>query len=319
LVEIDTGTVRFRVAGTVPDAPVAASPDDRLLACPKADSKSVGVWEVTTGREVATVTTGKVAHLALADNRCLVTADTESLRVWDLATGKERRRWPLPMPGTDTFGGSFTWALTLSPNGRRAFLALADGTALVWDLEPAFQSAEPLARDADSKDVAGWWTDLTADDTGKAYVALWRLAEANEETVLALLRQHLKPVAEPDPKTIQKLVQALDSDVFAEREAAFKELEGMGISAFPALRLALQSKLSAEVRRRLETLTSRSPDPSRSPELLRSLRAIQMLEQIGSKDARRLIGELADGVGEAPETKAARMARDRLASRFAPP
>src|SRR5262249_21355046 len=143
LVETETGTIRFRGGGTVANGPVSASPDDRLLACPKAGANAVGVWEAVTGKGVAVVEAGKAEHLALADGRCLVTTDAECLRVWDLATGKERRRWPVPIPGTDAWGRTFVWALALSPDGRRAFTTLADGTALVWDLESALKSAEP--------------------------------------------------------------------------------------------------------------------------------------------------------------------------------
>jgi WD40 repeat protein len=84
------------------------------------------------------VPAGRAEHLALAPNgRSLVTTDEAFLRVWDLARGKERRRWPLPEAGIDSWGRTFVYGLILSPDGRRAFTALADGTALVWDLSPA--------------------------------------------------------------------------------------------------------------------------------------------------------------------------------------
>src|SRR3954453_20894885 len=120
--------------------PLVASPDDRHLvaAMPKG---VVGVWETATGKEVATVAAGPVSSLALApDNRHLVTVHENLLRVWDLATGKERRRWSLPASVTLP---AYPWEsprptrLLLFPDGRRAFTALADGTALIWDLTPA--------------------------------------------------------------------------------------------------------------------------------------------------------------------------------------
>lgn len=277
----------------------------------------MGVWEAATGKEVATVETGKVAHLALSDARFLVTADAGSLRLWDLATGEERRRWTLPL--SDPSGGSPVWALALAPDGRRAFTALADATALVWDLEPALKSVAPLAADAGGKDVARWWDDLAAEDAAKAYAAAWRLADAEERTVMALLRRHLKPAAEPDPARVRELVANLDSDSFEVRQKAFTELESLGPAAVPALKKALQDKRSAEVRRRLETLVGRSPYPARSPEVVRRLRAIGVLERRGPEDARGLLADLASGFGEAPETQAARAARARLAWRAPPP
>jgi hypothetical protein len=45
------------------------------------------------------------------------------------------------------------------------------------------------------------------------------------------------------------------------------------------------------------------------------LRAIQVLEAIGSKEAKKLLGEMASGVSHAPETLAAKEAIERLARR----
>src|SRR6202030_446698 len=100
----------------------------------KGNSATVVVWETATGKEVATVATGGFGHLALMpDNRCVVTAEYGVLHVRDMATGKERRHWALPEGGkTGANGRRFVFALRLSPDGRRAFTVLADGTALAW-------------------------------------------------------------------------------------------------------------------------------------------------------------------------------------------
>jgi WD40 repeat protein len=156
----DSGTVLLRIKGVRRGEPVTLSRDNRILAAPrrteaqraKRDDENfpvdVGVWDATTGKEVAILPTGKIFHyrqnsvvdvimgarLALADSRTLVTTDEEFLRVWDLTTGKERRRYPLPVAMTDAWGQTFVTDLITSPDGRRAITSLADGTALVWDL-----------------------------------------------------------------------------------------------------------------------------------------------------------------------------------------
>jgi WD40 repeat protein len=147
VLEVPTGATRFCLTGTPRGCPVVASPDGRLLAAPwKAgadrpdplDVTAVGVWEAATGKRVAMVETDRVYHLALTpDNRSLVATDEKSLRVWDRAIGAERLRRPLPVAGMDSWGNTFVSRLLLSPDGRRAFTTLADGTALVWDLTPA--------------------------------------------------------------------------------------------------------------------------------------------------------------------------------------
>jgi WD40 repeat protein len=148
LVDVKTGRRRFQVAGTSASGPVTVSPDDRLVAVPLAGNKgeqaAIGVWETATGKEVARVATGKVHHLRmLPGNRFLLTTDEQFLRVWDLATRSERLRWPLPEAGTDDWGRSFVFGLEASPDGQQAITILADGTALVWDLMPAWRDRPP--------------------------------------------------------------------------------------------------------------------------------------------------------------------------------
>ena len=62
--------------------------------------------------------------------------------------------------------------------------------------------------------------------------------------------------APPDEAGIARLVKQLGSDVFAEREAASRELEKAGEAAQGALERAAQSD-DAEVRRRARELLTR--------------------------------------------------------------
>jgi WD40 repeat protein len=327
LMDVATGQARLHILGTASGGPLAASLDGRLLAArrtsepgAKSDAIAVGVWEVATGKEVAAVTTGRFDHLALAaDNRCLVTSDEGFLHVWDLTTGKERRRWPLPVAGIDSWGKTFVFRMLLSPDGRRAFTALADGTALVWDLTPALHAAEPPPKGHGEKEIAAWWADLADADASRAYAAVWQLADVPEPGAVAFFREHLKPAPGPDREQVRQHIKDLDSDTFAVREKAFEQLDNLGSAAVPALRQALEQNPSAEVRRRVETLLSRSPGLVRSPEVLRRLRAIQVVERLASKDARRLLAELAKGEAHAAETQEATMALERLAHHDAKP
>jgi WD40 repeat protein len=331
LIDVRTGAVRSRIAGTSPDGPLAASPDDRLVAAlrapvgsPQAGAKdehtTVGVWEVATGKQVVEVATGHVAHLALApDSRSLVATDKGFVRVWDLATGKERRRWPLPEALNDSAGNSFVNALVVLPDGRRALTVLADGTALVWDLAPALAAGEPLVKAAAEKEIAAWWADLAGADAARAYAAVWRLAEVPPESAVAFLRRHLRPIAEADFKEVRQHITDLGSDKFKIREQAFQQLASLGVVAVPALRQALAKDQPLEVRRRLETILARPTAHLSTPAALRHLRAIQVLERIASKEARRLLAELAEGMAYAAETQEAQRALARLSLRAAMP
>jgi hypothetical protein len=103
----------------------------------------------------------------------------------------------------------------------------------------------------------------------------------------------------------------LDSDTFAEREAAARELKALGEAAEPALRKALEGGLSAEARRRAREVL----DAVGGPERLRGLRALEVLERIGDADARDLLRRLAAGAPGTPLTQEASRSLQRLERR----
>jgi WD40 repeat protein len=316
LIDLEDGSERFHVPG--PAAAPTGSPDGQLVAARLTLKDAVGVWESATGKEVATVPTGRVAHLALAaGNRFLVTADEAHLRVWDLADGKERRGWPLPVAMTDSWGRTFVHALRLTPDGRRAFTALADGTGLMWDVAPEVQ--RPAAAAPDEKTFLGWWADLAGADARKAFVAAWRLGEAPEAAVLPFLRRHLRPAEVAVAEKVRQHIESLDSDDFAARERAYQALESLGQAALPEVRRALDKAPGLEVRRRLEKLLAAIRRLPLAPEALLGLRALQVLEATGSPEARELLKRLAGGASHAPLTTAAEAALRRLEGRKATP
>jgi WD40 repeat protein len=236
------------------------------------------------------------------DGRLLASADGTAIHLWEVATGKELR----------TFQGhrGEISSLAFSANGRRLASASNDSTVVIWDLIPPQSADDTSGRKPDERTLAGWWTDLAGDDARQAYDAVWRLAESPEASV-PFLRRHVRPVPEPDAKKIRQHITDLDSETFAVREKASKELEDFGNAAVPALREVLEMNPTLELRRRVEQILSRSEGRATRPETLRRLRALHVLEQIGSLDARRLLAELAGGAAYAEETRDAKAALRR--------
>jgi hypothetical protein len=105
-----------------------------------------------------------------------------------------------------------------------------------------------------------------------------------------------------------RLLAALDSNRFAEREQAVQELEKLGFGAEPGLRQALATKPSPEVRRRIDRLLE---NLQRAP-MLQSLRALEILEHIGTVEAQQILESLAKGAPEARLTQEAKASLDRL-------
>src|SRR5262249_35236776 len=140
----------------------------------------------------------------------------------------------------------------------------------------------------------------------------------------ALLEKHLLPAKKVDPDAdVRKLIKDLDAEEFAVRENASKELKKIGKPAEPLLRKALDGNPSAEVRRRIEELLEAGlearpvknlPPGILDGEPLRTVRAIRVLEQIGTPEARAILEKLAKGDPDARETQEAKGSLERLAA-----
>jgi hypothetical protein len=313
--------LHLSVAGKRLDMPIAFSRDGTLLAAgvwqtinrpPVTGSEMVAVqvWELAPGQPVRRLETGPAAHLAFTpDGRRLLVGGPEALQLWDLASGQVVSSRPAHGRFRGLYGESFASALALAADGRTVATGHPDTTVLLWDLAPprADRPSPPLS----AADLDSCWADLAGTDAGQATVALARLADVPEQAT-ALLRDRLRAARAVPAEELRRLIADLDADEFARREAATNRLTELGELADAALRDALSGRPSPETRRRLESLLS-EPRPVRAPEALRHLRAVRLLEGIGTPEARRLLKKLAEGVPEARLTREAKAALDRLA------
>jgi RNA polymerase sigma factor (sigma-70 family) len=322
--ETMTGRERMTIPGDL-GCPVAFAPDAQLVAVgihktappPDESWQTLGmrVVEVATGLEVFHVE-GYIECAAFSpDGRLLATADGQGLRLWDALTGQRlfQRPWPAGLEHFSIF--SPIRCLAFLPDGRAVVTGMNDGTSLVWDLQPQTWPAAGTTRHLGRKDLDALWCDLADSDAARAHRAIHALAAAPEQAV-GFLADRLRPVAPPDPRTVRRLLADLDSDRFVAREAAARQLAGLGEKVEPALQEVLQGKPSAELRRRVTALLDSWKVPS--GETLRTLRALRVLERVGTARAMLVLRQLATGVSAARETRQARAALQRLAGRSAP-
>jgi hypothetical protein len=209
--------------------------------------------------------------------------------------------------------GESLWWLWITPDRDPSG---GNARLLRWLLGSGHQRRQRIAslgRPLTPAEVERYWVALAGADPEEAADAIGYLAgtpDANRR-IVPFLRKSLKPALPPDPERLRPLIADLDSDQFAVREKAQRELEKMGEDAGPSLRKALDSKPSAEARRRLESILKKPRTPS--PEAVQANRAVEVLENIGTPDARQLLEALAEGAPEAGLTREARAALERLA------
>jgi hypothetical protein len=163
------------------------------------------------------------------------------------------------------------------------------------------------------------WTDLGGTDAGKANTARWRFV-ADPGQFVPLATNRLRPAEPPAADVVATLLGDLNSDQFAVRQAAERALRELGDRAGPSLRKSLKAAPSPEVRRRMEDLLEglNHPGPLEG-EALRGVRAVQVLEGIGTREAREVLGKLVKGMPEARLTREAKASLERLARRVAAP
>jgi hypothetical protein len=273
------------------------------------DDGAVHFWDVATGEERRAFgepggPDRRVLSIALApDSRTLAAGyDQAVIRLWETASGQERARY-------QGHRGAVT-SLAFSADGALLASGGTDRTAMIWDVTGRLTGSRPRPAGLTSEKLSALWSDLADADAARAYRAEQVLFGAGEVAV-SFLRERLRPAAAVDAKRVDRLIADLDSEEFAAREKAARELEELGDAAEPALRRLLGNKPSAEASRRAEALLERL-DLARSPERLRVVRALEVLEHAATPEAKKLLGELAKGAPDAWLTREAKATLERL-------
>jgi RNA polymerase sigma factor (sigma-70 family) len=276
---------------------IAFSPDGKTVAAGGRD-KVIYLWDAATGAEVRRFVghKGCVESVRFSpDGRTLASGDDDyTVHLWEVATGQERTR----------FRGhrNDVYILDFSCDGRRLASAGYDAIVLVWDVTGRIVAEREGGVRLPEKELTRLWTELAdAKNAARAYQAMRQLLRDPAGT-MRLFRQRLRPVPATDRERITQWIADLDSSEFAVREKAMRELEQHGEAVEGALRKVLEDRPSLEVRQRIKLLL----DKLRGTDRLRALRAVEVLEHLGTAEARRLLEALAQGAAEARLTQEAK-------------
>jgi hypothetical protein len=196
-------------------------------------------------------------------------------------------------------------ALAFSPDGRTFAVSANGGPVFLWDL----YSGPVVTLSPEELECA--WQVLTAD-AAAGFKAVRLLVRAPNQAV-DFLRARIAPVQPPDPKEVDQHIANLDDKDFRKREKAARSLAALGERVHDYLTRALATNPGPEVRERLERLLAEDERPT--PDLLRRLRAIEVVEIIATAEATQLLATGAGGASGALFTTEAAAAAKRVAER----
>jgi WD40 repeat protein len=238
------------------------------------------------------------------DSRLLAATTSEHhAYLWDLATGNMVHQF---LGERSKFNSVF-----FSPEGQ-AFAVSSDDDAV-------FLAQFPDLLKSDGKEPAKLnrfererlWHNLAAAVPGDVRQAIWALVRDQRDSV-SFLHDRLKKLPGPPVERIPQFLRDLDDNRFAVRERASAELETLGNSAEPALLAALENKPSPEVRHRVNRLLQRQEGGTRTPDALRMLRGVEVLEQIGSVESGKALESLSREAANEWLKREAKASLDRL-------
>jgi RNA polymerase sigma factor (sigma-70 family) len=311
-----TGKILHRIPGDVKEwpwidkTPVAFSPDGKSFVF-RRESRGVSLWEAVTGKERCRLRGAPKDTSTLAFSpdglRVMLGDERGNLWLWDAVTGAEI--WH----GNGHPG--IVEGLSFSAEGHRLASIGSEGTVLFWDVQRLAPAAKPIVRHLTEQERNRLWADLGDADAARVYRAVHALRQG-DATVISWLAERVRPKPVPAEK-IAHLVKALDSDDFAVRQDADRQLERLGAWAEPELRRHLQQKPSPELRRRAQALLrklERRADEVGADEL-RTLRALEVLEGAGTAEARRTLEVMVRGIDSPRALREANLALQRLARR----
>jgi WD40 repeat protein len=279
-------------------AQVAFSPEGLLIVV--AGRGKIWFVDAVTGLEVAQnvhALPDSPRGLAFSpDGQWLQLADERRHHLLSLVTGREV--WS---------SAEAKRPIAFTPDGKAVVAGEEACTALVWDVAGLVPAEEALAAQPQAI-LQALTTALGSNDGLQAYRA-FRWLRTDPAVALPLIRGEFGSAAKAQDERIARLIRDLDADKFLVRQRASEELGKLGTRAAAALFRTLEEHPPLEVRQRVDKLLLRLNAPAAE----RRVRwAVKLVELAGTREAYQLLQELADGAADAPTTKEASAALERV-------
>jgi RNA polymerase sigma factor (sigma-70 family) len=292
---------------------LAFSPDDKTLVSTGYKlskgwkDQMVGFWDVDTGKRLIELPCDSVGGAVAfsPDGKTMAWGASPDIWLWETASKKLR--------GKFTGHSAAIHSLAFTPDGKSLVSGSMDTTALVWDITGLKTDPTPPPPLSQEK-LRSLWTILATPDAEEAGRAIWTLT-ADPKRAVPFVVERLRALPRADPQRIPKLIADLDSPIFKVRDSAENNLVALGKLAVSNLREALARQPALEVKLRIEKIIEKREAPVQSPEILRTLRALEVLEHVGTVEARQALETFARQGPEVYLEQEARAAAERLRKR----
>jgi WD40 repeat protein/beta-lactamase regulating signal transducer with metallopeptidase domain len=335
LFDTNTGKELRKIESPQPIASFAFSPDGRSIAA-EITNRTILVWEVASGKQRFHLGKapdpkqqqgnggmglnivvdgldfggfnspgGPVGISFSPDGKVLIVRGSErTIRIWDVLAATEIGKLQGHTGRVET--------VVFNANGKTLASGSSDTTILIWDAsKPLKALSRPTETQLSQDELGKLWDDLAGEDVAKAYRGVRGLATAPRQSV-PFLSEHVKPAARIDAAKITGWITDLSSAKFAVRQEAATALLKVGEQAVPALRKELASVPELESRKRIEDILNRLTGGVLTTEQIRTVRAVEALELIGTPEARKFLETLAAGAPGTLPTREAEAALIRL-------
>jgi WD40 repeat protein len=275
------------------------SPDNRSAITLDQQQNRLLVWDLPTGKQTRAFTgfangiafqptfhpsgrTFAVPAYSVLDAQAGTTRPV--MRIVEWASGETRMELAT--------GTQAITAASFSPDGKSLAVGWQDSTVVVYD---ATGDDAPKPWKDKLTEPAKLWDALSGKTAREAWTAMRELTD-RPDVALAIVRENVKPVAAPHVPTadeVAKLIGNLDAPAFAVREAAMKDLKRYGKMVETELRKAMDTTPSPESKERIEKLLTAIAKPA-TPNPTEA-RAVELLERIGTAEAKAELAKLAAG------------------------